>query len=353
MRKLVWLLVVLALVAGGVVLVHLRRQAVVRAPLPQPRPYAVRVARPQPRRVVETRAFLARLESARRVVISSKLSGRIRQVLVRESQAVAQGQVLLRIDDQEVRAGLAAARSALAAARRKRDYNRRLYQRNLALFKSGGISREKLEASRVAFAEAVAGVIELEQKIRSLQVQLSYLELRAPFAGVVGKVMVRAGDLATPGRPLVSLNSHEQKLTFRYAPSRREIAPGQEVLWRGRSLGRIRTIYPDASQGLAVAEVRPREPLDLPSGSYLTVRVVVRRGRGCAVPVEALLHTPGGVQVMQQAEGGFRPLRVQVRVQGRDYALVEPCPPAPVAVAAEAKLSLLPLYGARVVGEVR
>ncbi len=346
MRKMFLIVLAALIIVAGVMLLRSRRLAVAEAPTAKPMAYAVETVRPRTRTVCQTRTFLARLESLKSAGISSRLSGRIEQVLVSEGQRVQRGELLVRIDDRETRANLDALRASLASASKDLAYKKSLHARNLKLYKAGGISREKLDASGVAYAAAEAAVKNLEQKIKAAKAQLDYLDLKAPFEGIVGTVFLRQGDLATPGRPIVSLNSLRRRLTFSFAPERQAIKAGQEVRLRGHRIGRVAGFYGDAKSGLSVAKVLLEQELDGPNGSYVTIQVVTRKASGCTVPLQALLRDQQGVRLMVYRDKGFEPLAVTVKAQDEAYALIEPCVDSPVAVAAEAKLSLLPTRGA-------
>jgi len=345
MKKLILIILLILLVAAGIRLVKMRKQAVVEAPVAIPMTYAVRIVLPETKTIAQTNTFLARMESVRSAGISSKLSGRINEFLVSESQKVSKGDLLVRIDDQEIRTSIGALQAKLISARKSRDYNKTLHTRNKALFEAGGLAREKLEASEVSYSTASSAVKELQQNIAGLNSQLDYSNLHAPFDGIVGTVFLHQGDLATPGRPLLTLNSLPQKLTFSFIPGVADIQPGQDVREQGKKLGTINTLYNDAKAGLWVAEIVLEDRIDQPNGSYLTIEVVTKNGTGCAVPVQALLHRPGGESIMVYEQEQFYEKTVTVMAQDAHFALIEPCVNVPVAVASEAKLSLLPTSG--------
>ena len=355
MKKGILIILIIILIIAAAVLLKKRRQTIAQAPVATPMTFTVRTVKPETKTVSQISTFLARLESANSAAVSSKLSGRISELLVRESQKIKQGDLLVRIDDQEVLANIDALKAQLAASGKQRDYSKMLYERNLALFKAGGLSREKLDASEVALSAAVATVKDQEQKIRGLENQLDYLNIRAPFAGIVGTIFLRQGDLVIPGRAIFLLNSLPQKLTFSFMPGANgilsgeilsdKIFSGQDVLINGVKIGKIVTIYNDAKGGLSVAEVAPDRRLDLPSGSYLTIGVVIKTASGCAVPVQALLHREQGESVMVYQGDHFEEKSVIVMVQDKEFALIDPCVTQAVAVASEAKLSLLPSNG--------
>lgn len=344
MKKTILIILLVVLAASGALLLKKRKQAVAQEPVAVPVSRTVRAVHAETREVVQLMPVLAKLESRNLGNISSKLTAQVMEIATWEAQRVEKGEVLVRLDDRELQAGLKAQKARLVAAKTRLDYTKTLYERNQALFSAGGLAREKLQESEVTQAVAVADVRELEQNISSTKTQLDYSLIRAPFAGVVGTISIRPGELVVPGRVILSLNSLDQKLSFTFAPGAK-VLEGQTVLRDDMPIGTIATIYTEARLGLWVAEIRLVQPLPLPSGTSLTVQVVTGQGSGCALPVQALLHRLEGESVMEYGEAHFQEKRVAIEVLGRDYALISPCPNLPVAVAAESKLSLLPTYG--------
>jgi len=75
---------------------------------------------------------------------------------------------------------------------------------------------------------------------------------------------------------------------------------------------------------------------------------VTRSGSGCSVPLRALLNREHGQSVMRYDGERFVEQRVKVLAEDVDYALIAPCIGAPVAIAAESRLALLPVAGSNV-----
>ncbi len=348
MKKIIVILVAIALVAGGVVLFKRAQQARSETPMPQPPAWRVWTVETKDREIRQTATFLAKLEAHSSANLASKLSGQISKLAVHESQTVKAGDLLALIDDSEIRASVDGLRATLASARGQRDYSHKQLERNRELFKKHTISRDRLEASEAAYNTAAAQVRELQQKIRGLENQLKYTRIESPFDGVVGSIFLREGDLAVPGKPILSINSIPQKLTFSFVPGAADVQPGQAVLFNGEPLGELSTLYNDARAGLWVAEVALNRRLDQPIGSYLSIDVVTRSGQGCSVPVRALLNRDTHQSVMRYNGERFSEQAVEVLAQDSDYALISPCVDAPVAVAAESKLVLLPAAGSNV-----
>lgn len=345
MKKIIILLLIIALLGSAAMLLKKRKQSIENAATPIPLIHQVKVVQATIKRLEQTRPFLAQLTSQETARVSSKLSGRIMAVLVRENQSVREGDLLLQIDDLEIVSSIQSLRVSLEAQKKDARYIANLHERNQALFEVGGLAREKVEASEVAYTAKQAAIEATRQKITALKIQLSYLNIKAPFDGTIGTILLRKGDLANPGQPLLSINSPGQKMTFNYAPGNFKIETGQMVLLDNQQIGQIVTLYSDAKNGLNVAEVSVSSPLEMTNNSYLTIDVRTAAATGCSVPLDAILQKKDGALVMVYADGRFTPISVSIIARDREYALIDPCPDLPVAVAAEAKLGQLPGYG--------
>ncbi len=344
MRKFILILLIIALIIGGVMLLKKRKQSIKNQPAPAPPAYQVKVVSAKTAELQQTRSVLALLSARESAEISSKLSGRIEEIFVKEHQIVKKGARLLQIDDREITANIRSLQASLSAQEKDVAYIRSLHKRNKALFEVGGLAREKFEASEVALTTKQAGLEATQQKIAALKVQLSYLKITAPFDGTIGTIFAHTGDLALPGKPILSLNSPEQKLTFSYVPVNIAVEPGQSAFLDGREIGQIANLYSDAANGLSVAEIAVEPPLQKPNNSYLTIDLLTFAGIGCTVPVNTLLKTKETTQIMMYTDGAFKPLSIAVIAENNDHALIEPCPESPIAVATAAKLGMLPGY---------
>jgi RND family efflux transporter MFP subunit len=150
---------------------------------------------------------------ARRLAtVSSKVTGRITEVLFEEGAAVAAGEVLARLDDATTQADHEVAVRSLEAARRglkeievRLADARKTLERNRSLVERALVSRSVLDASeaevaalqaRLAAASAEAGVA--EARVAVTRQGLDDLLIRAPFAGVVISKDAQPGETVSP-----------------------------------------------------------------------------------------------------------------------------------------------------------
>jgi RND family efflux transporter MFP subunit len=150
---------------------------------------------------------------ARRLAtVSSKVTGRITEVLFEEGALVSDGQVLARLDPATTQAEHRVAASTLEAARRSlREIEVRLVDaqktldRNRSLVEKALVSRSVLDNSeaevaalqaRLAAAGAEVGVA--QARLAVSQQALDDLLIRAPFAGVVISKDAQPGETVSP-----------------------------------------------------------------------------------------------------------------------------------------------------------
>lgn len=150
---------------------------------------------------------------ARRLAtVSSKVTGRVAEVLFEEGTEVSEGQLLARLDPSTVRAEYAVAANGLEAARRNlREIEVRLADARRTLTRTRSLVERKLIAQSVLdTAEAEVGALaarleaaRAEVDVAQAQVGLSRqgladLEIRAPFAGVVISKDAQPGETVSP-----------------------------------------------------------------------------------------------------------------------------------------------------------
>ena len=140
---------------------------------------------------------------AETATVTPLISGPVEQVLARETQSVAAGDILVRLDDADARLAVAEAQADLAraqsdAARAGLDLTRRR-----ALAPEGAVSADELSSAQNAYGAASATLAAAQARLEAGELALSRTIIRAPIAGVVSHKSVEIGQQVQAGAPLM------------------------------------------------------------------------------------------------------------------------------------------------------
>ncbi len=290
--------------------------------------------------------------------VASAGTGRVKEVVLREGQVVAAGEVVIRLDEEALRLQLINAELALQtarinlerserssqenssqltvqlqAARSSFDFANQQLQEGRALFEAGGIAQSQvtnLEAQRssaqanlIAAQDALArSERSIDEDIALLQVQVSQAEtqlqqaqtnlrdaqITAPFAGEVAEVFVEEGEFITAGAPAFRLVSQERQLArFAVPPLDVQALLAQEsiqIRFQGLDYPAriIRSSTAPGDQRLVnlTAELLSGS---IPSGSVGQLSYQIPLAQGILIPSAALSTEAGRTYIFRFDEG--------------------------------------------------
>ncbi len=304
--------------------------------------------------VMGTGTLEARVEGS----IGPKISGRIEQVLADEGDRVSQGQVLVQLDDQELKQQVAIAQanveaSEAAIARLKADKDRatavftqaqKSHERVEALATRNAISQDELDSSTEALAVAVTGVSRAEAAIvegekeliaakKNLEFHQTLLDdssIKCPFDGLIVSRNREPGDVVVPGSSILKLISTNQLWISAWVDETEmaRLEPGQlaHIVFRSEA----EESYPGKVVRLAKETDRETrefvvdiDVIQLPDNWAVGQRAeayidVARKDGVVLLPSELLLNQAGqtGVFVNDGGQAAWRPLTTGLR--GKD-----------------------------------
>ncbi|MGA7438838.1 MAG: efflux RND transporter periplasmic adaptor subunit, partial [Luteibacter sp.] len=144
--------------------------------------------------------------------VSAQITGALTEVLIEEGDRVAKGQVLARLDDNALRAGLASAQASAAAAHANVTQNEAQLEQALrdatrqeALVGRGLVSKQIAEQTRTQANTYRAQLNTSRRQAQAAdsqvgvaQVNLDYTVVRAPFDGVITDKAAQVGEIVSP-----------------------------------------------------------------------------------------------------------------------------------------------------------
>lgn len=151
------------------------------------------------------RSFDAVIESVRQTVIAAQVPGAVTALPVRVGDAVKAGQELARIDARAAEQSAASSESQVKSAQALLEVASKDFERQQQLFQKNYISQAALERAESQFKAAQAQAAALLAQAGAARTQSGFYVVRAPYAGIIAEVPVAVGDMAMPGRPLMTL----------------------------------------------------------------------------------------------------------------------------------------------------
>lgn len=262
--------------------------------------------------------FSTNLEAENEVQVVSQASRQlpVRQLLVEEGDDVRQGQVLLRLQNDELRTALARTKGQLEKAKREYDRQTNLYNQRLI--------------SEQTYNEATYELDQLALALKDANRELGYTEVRAPISGKVTGRHVSVGDQVTPSQALFDIVDFDSIVARVYVPEKElwRVQPGLEAriyaeAARGaKRQGTVDRIAPrvDPRSGTVKTTVAIPRNAELLPGMYVSVDLVTEvNSNAVLVPKKALIYDADQIFVFRlKEEDRVERLLIEARLEDRD-----------------------------------
>jgi HlyD family secretion protein len=131
--------------------------------------------------------------------VASKATGRVVELRVGEGDKVIKGELIARVESDDVQASLDLSRANLAYAIADSIESAALYSRNLKLFQAGtNVTDELMDTYTARQMRSNATVLARRASLRSAEINLDNTNIRAPFDGTVIRKIAEIGDIVAP-----------------------------------------------------------------------------------------------------------------------------------------------------------
>jgi membrane fusion protein, multidrug efflux system len=276
------------------------------APRPQKELIDAEISPVQSEEIPIMREVTGTISSLNDATLASRVAGLVEEIRVREGSRVKAGEILIVLDDRDLRAQRDRAEAELENATLQLQRVRTLYAERSA-------AKQELDN-----AERIHKVS--EATLRTIEANLAYTRITAPFDGIITTKMIEVGELASPGRSLLRI---EDPKNFRLEATVAEtdvshLRVGQSVTVRldatggGEITGRVAQILPvaDPSTHSFLVKVNLPRVRSMRSGLFGRMMFPVGTRNGLMVPQSSVSVKGEMAQVYIVGESGLIQLRL-------------------------------------------
>jgi len=264
--------------------------------------------------------------------VTSRVVANVVEMRATAGQHVTSGETLVVLDDRDLRHRVQQAQDAVRSAEATLEQAQSDYKRDKPLFDQQVITPYDFEHTQTNLKTAEANLHRLQQAEREAEVNLSYAVISSPFTGVVVDKLANVGDLAAPGKPLLTM--YEQGRLWLEANVPEELMDRvrlNEVLpfridATGREMrGRVVEIVPssDPSSRTVAVRVHLSETKDVVPGMFGRLLLPMKPEQILTVPESALIRAGQLTMVDVVNDGRVQRRTVQLgRAIGNRYEVL-------------------------------
>lgn len=274
------------------------------------------------------------VEAIQQSTVSAQTAGQVEEILYDVDDYVQQGSLLVRLRDSEQRSQLSKAEAGQAEARAGLKRSQDSHQRIQELHAKKQVSQAEMDEATANLEAAKARVSAADASLEQAKEQLAYTQVKAPYSGILTQRHVELGEVAQPGKPLMTGVSLDRLRTLVDVP--------QSLVAQVRKQGKARvrlldgskvdaaklTVFPFADHGSNTFKVRVDLPPATPGlfpGMFVKTGFVLGSQKYLAMPRQALVYR-GEVSgaYVEDAQGrlGFRHLRPGPELEDGQVAIL-------------------------------
>lgn len=276
-------------------------------------------------RIPRLESSVGTIKAVHEASVASKVLAKVTEVRVTAGQQVHVGELLVQLDDADLKARLEQAQASARSARAARDQATIEYERVAKLYEQNAAASIELDRARSTLKSAEAELSRSDQSTTEALAVLEYTAIRSPISGVIIDKRIEVGDTVSPGQVLLTLyDATRMQLVASVRESLiQKLTVGQSVeveidALKKRCAGRVSEIVPEAqaaSRSFLVKVTGPCAP-GIYSGMFGRLLVPLDDEEIIVVAKPSVLRV-GQLDMVDAVDGGA--LRRRAVQLGREF----------------------------------
>jgi RND family efflux transporter MFP subunit len=270
-------------------------------------------------------ALDAQIEAVNQATTSAQTSGRVQSIEVDVNDYVKEGDLIIQLRNNQQKSAVDQAQAGLNQAQAMNTDAQSKLERATPLFKQGSISKGEYDSIKANATSAAAQVKAARALLSQSKEQLSYTQIRAPYAGIVRSRLVEVGESVSPGTPLMTGLSLSELRAVAHLPQRFINKINQEshlkVIYKDKDLDVNNiTIFPFADSSSHSFKIRAdinAKGAGLFPGMWVKLMLPIGDTQTLRIPETAIVRQ-GQVSYVYVKKGDAFALR-QIRIGGQTH----------------------------------
>lgn len=253
------------------------------------------------------REYSARTESIRNITLQARVTGYLEAQTAPDGADVKGGDLLYKIDTRDLQAALDQMNAQAQRDSAALDYARSNFNRGSELAKTGWVAKDTFDQRASAMRQAEAVLAADQAAIQTAKLNLSYAEIRAPFAGRIGRNQAPVGTLVSVAGTVLNTLVQLDPIYVTFNPSETDLVEMEKARAAGKV--QIDVALPDEDEAHHHGELTFIDNVVDRTTGTITVRATIGNGDFALLPgqyVRARLHLknwPDALLVPQTAIG--------------------------------------------------
>ncbi|MFD1987508.1 efflux RND transporter periplasmic adaptor subunit [Mesorhizobium newzealandense] len=241
--------------------------------------------------------YAARTEPIRNITLQARIPGYLQEQTAADGVDVRQGDLLYKISPDDFQAALDQAKAQVQRDTATLDYARSNLGRGTELAKSGYLAKDGFDQRTSTLREAQASLALNQAAVRTAELNLSYAEIRAPFAGRLGRNQASVGTLVSVAGTVLNTLVQLDPIYVTFNPSETDLAQIEQA--RAAGPIEVEVLLPGETEASQKGELTFIDNTVDRSTGTITARATIGNGKFTLLPgqyVRVRLH------VKQQAD---------------------------------------------------